>query len=197
MEAFFNSAIFTWGILPALIFVSRIIDVSLGTLRIIFINRNLRYYAAFTGFFEVMVWLLVIQQIFQRLNNPLYLVAYAAGFASGNFVGVMIENRLSIGRVVLRVITRRDSEALVSFLRASGYGLTVVDGEGATGPVKIIFVITERKDIPDIVKIIKEFNPNAFYSLEDVRFVSGAVTPHRIPPSRRFSQFHSRLRKKV
>jgi uncharacterized protein YebE (UPF0316 family) len=109
----------------------------------------------------------------------------------------MIENRLSIGRVVLRVITRRDSEALISFLRASGYGLTVVDGEGATGPVKIIFVITERKDIPDIVKIIKEFNPNAFYSLEDVRFVSGEVTPHRIPPSRRFSQFHSRLRKKV
>jgi uncharacterized protein YebE (UPF0316 family) len=197
MEAFFNSAVYSWVILPVLIFVSRIIDVSLGTLRIIFINRNLRYYAAFTGFFEVMIWLLVIQQIFQRLDNPLYLVAYAAGFASGNFVGVMIENRLSIGRVVIRVITRRDSDALVSFLRTSGYGLTVVDGEGATGPVKIIFIITERKDIPTIVKTIKDFNPNAFYSLEDVRFVSGTVTPHRIPSSRRFAQFHSRLRKKV
>lgn len=197
MGEFFNSAVYTWGILPALIFISRIIDVSLGTLRIIFINRNLRYYAAFTGFFEVMVWLLVISQIFQRLENPLYLVAYAAGFASGNVVGVMIENRLSIGRVVLRVITRRESDALVSFLRTSGYGLTVVDGEGATGPVKIIFIITERKDIPRIVKIIQNFNPNAFYSLEDVRFVSGTVTPHRIPTSRRFSQFHSRLRKKV
>lgn len=197
MDAFFNSALYTWALLPVLIFISRIIDVSLGTLRIIFINRNLRYYAAFAGFFEVMVWLLVIQQIFQRLNNPLYLVAYAAGFASGNFVGVMIENRLSIGRVVLRVITRRDSEALVSYLRTAGYGLTVVDGEGSTGPVKIVFIITERKDIPSIVKTIQDFNPNAFYSLEDVRFVSGAVTPHRIPPSRRFSQFHSRLRKKV
>ena len=197
MEAFFNSAVYSWIILPLLIFVSRIVDVSLGTLRIIFINRNLRYYAAFTGFFEVMIWLLVIQQIFQRLDNPLYLVAYAAGFASGNFVGVMIENRLSIGRVVIRVITRRDSEALVSFLRTSGYGMTVVDGEGATGPVKIIFIITERKDIPAIVKTIKDFNPNAFYSLEDVRFVSGTVTPHRIPSSRRFAQFHSRLRKKV
>lgn len=197
MAAFWDSALYTWLILPLLIFISRIIDVSLGTLRIIFINRNLKYYAAFAGFFEVLVWLLVIREIFQRLDNPLYLVAYATGFASGNFVGVMIENRLSIGRVVIRVITRRDSKGLVSFLRDSGYGLTVVDGEGATGSVKILFVITERKDIPNIVKIVHDFNPNAFYSLEDVRFVTGMVTPHRIPSSRRFSQFHSRLRKKV
>jgi uncharacterized protein YebE (UPF0316 family) len=131
------------------------------------------------------------------LDNPICLVAYAAGFAAGNYVGVLIENKISIGRVVIRIITRQNADELVSFLRSSGYGLTVVDGEGATGAVKIIFIIVERKDIQSIVETIHEFNPNAFFSVEDVRFVSGAVTPHRLPAPRRWTHFHSRMRKKV
>ncbi|MBN2319918.1 MAG: DUF2179 domain-containing protein [Acidobacteria bacterium] len=197
MTALLDSAAYTWVILPVLIFFTRIIDVSLGTLRIIFINRNLRYYATISGFFEVLVWLLAMRVVFQQLDNPLYLVMYAAGFAAGNYVGVVIENRISIGRVVIRVITRQDAGELVSFLRSSGYGLTVVDGEGATGAVKIIFIIIERKDIETIVATIKKYNPNAFYSIEDVRFVSGAVTPNRLPAPRKWTHFHSRLRKKV
>ncbi|MBN2243976.1 MAG: DUF2179 domain-containing protein [Acidobacteria bacterium] len=197
MAVFFESTAYTWGLLPVLIFFTRIVDVSLGTLRIIFINRNLRYYASFVGFFEVLIWLLVIREIFQHLENPLCLVAYAAGFAAGNYVGVLIENRISIGRVVVRIITRRNAEELVSFLRSSGYALTVVDGEGATGPVKIIFIIVERKDIQPIVETIHKYNPNAFFSVEDVRFVSGAVTPYRLPAPRRWTHFHSRMRKKV
>jgi len=171
--------------------------VSLGTLRIIFINRNLRYYAAVIGFFEVLIWLLVMRQIFQQLNNPICIIAYAAGFAAGNIVGVFIENKISIGRVVIRIITHRDADELASFLRSSGYGLTVVNGAGATGPVKIIFAIIERRDIESIVNIIKGHNPNAFYSLEDVRFVSEAVTPNRMPVSPKWARFHSKMRKKV
>lgn len=197
MTAFFDSAVYTLAILPLLIFLTRIIDVTLGTLRIIFINRNLRYLAAVSGFFEVLVWLLVIRQVFQQLDNPICFIAYAAGFAAGNFVGVVIENKISIGRVVIRIITHRESGQLVSVLRSSGYALTVVDGQGATGPVKIVFAIIERRDIESIVKIVKEYNPNAFYSMEDVRFVSEAVTPNRLPASRRWAHFHSRLRKKV
>ena len=197
MTEFFDSAAYSLVILPVLIFITRIIDVSLGTLRIIFINRNLRYYAAVSGFFEVLVWLLVIRQVFQQLDNPVCFIAYAAGFAAGNFVGVFIENKISIGRVVIRIITHRDADELASFLRTSGYALTVVDGEGATGPVKIIFAIIERRDTDAIVKIVKSYNPNAFYSLEDVRFVSEAVTPNRQPAPRRWTHFHSRLRKKV
>jgi len=197
MTAFFDSAAYTLVILPILIFLTRIVDVSLGTLRIIFINRNLRYYAAFTGFFEVLIWLLAMRQVFQHLDNPVCLVTYAAGFASGNIVGVFIENKISIGRVVIRIITHRDADELASVLRSSGYGLTVVGGEGATGPVKIIFAIIERRDIESIVNIIKRHNPNAFYSLEDVRFVSEAVTPNRLPVPRRWTNFHSRMRKKV
>lgn len=195
--SFFDSATYTWVILPMLIFFTRIVDVSLGTLRIIFINRNLKYRAAIIGFFEVLIWILVIRQIFQRLDSPLCFVAYAAGFAAGNCVGVMLENKISIGKVIIRIITRIEAEELVAFMRSSGYGLTVVDAQGTTGPVKIIFAIVERAEIGSIAKRIKEFNPNAFYSVEDVRFVSEAVTPHRLPVSRRWYYFHSRMRKKV
>ena len=196
MPAFFDSAAYTWGILPLLIFLARITDVSLDTLRIIFINRNLRYYAAISGFFGVLIWLMVIRQIFQRLDNPLCFIAYAAGFAAGNIVGISIENRISIGKVIIRTITRSESDELVAFLRSLGFGVTVIDAGGTTGPVKVIFTVAERSDVESIVETIKKYNPNAFYSVEDVRFVSEAVTPHRLPASRRWSFFSTRMRKR-
>jgi uncharacterized protein YebE (UPF0316 family) len=189
LPALFDSAAYTWAILPVLIFFARITDVSLDTLRIIFINRNLRYYAAIIGFFGVLIWLMVIRQIFQRLDNPLCFIAYAAGFAAGNFVGIMIENRISIGKVIIRTITRQESDDLVDFLKSSGYGITVINAEGMTGPVKVIFTIAERSHIKNIVEAIKRYNPTAFYSVEDIRFVSEAVTPHRLPSSRKWPYF--------
>ena len=187
MPSFFNSAPYTWLILPLFIFLARIMDVSLDTVRIIFVNRNLKYYAMISGFFEVLIWLMVIRQIFQQLNNPLCFIAYAAGFASGNFVGILIEN----SRVIIRIITRREADDLVDFLKSAGYGITVVDAEGTTGPVKVIFTIVERADIAHVVEKIKKHNPQAFYSLEDVRFVSEAVTPYRRPSSRGWIRFSS------
>jgi uncharacterized protein YebE (UPF0316 family) len=189
LPALFDSAAYTWAILPLLIFFARITDVSLDTLRIIFINRNLRYYAAVIGFFGVLIWLMVIRQIFQRLDNPLCFIAYAAGFAAGNFFGIMIENRISLGKVIIRTITRQESEELVDFLKSSGYGITVINAEGMTGPVKVIFTIAERSNINNIVEAIKRYNPTAFYSVEDIRFVSEAVTPHRLPSSRKWPYF--------
>jgi uncharacterized protein YebE (UPF0316 family) len=186
MPDFLNSAAYTWLALPLLIFCARILDVSLDTVRIIFINKNLRYYAAFTGFFAVLIWLMVIREVFQQLNNPACYIAYAAGYATGNFVGIMIENRISIGKVIIRVITRIDSDDLTALLRDSGYGITVIDAEGATGPVKLIFTITERRDIAKVVEMIRQHNPLAFYSVEDVRTVSEAVTPFRLPSPKRW-----------
>ena len=196
MPAFFDSAMYTWVILPMLIFFARIMDVSLDTVRIIFINRNLRSYATIIGFFEVLIWLMVIRQIFQQLDNPLCFIAYAAGFAAGNFVGMIIENRISIGRVIIRIITRREADELVAFLRTEGYGLTVIDAEGVTGPVKVIFTIVERSSIEHIVGKIKQYNPQAFYTVEDMRFVSEPVTPHRLPVPRRWARFTTRMRKR-
>ena len=197
MQAFLDSNLFALVILPIVIFLTRIVDVSLSTLRIIFINRNLRYYAVASGFFEVLIWLMVMRQIFQRLDSPACFLAYAAGFATGNLVGMIIENKISIGKVLIRIITRREAVDLVSTLQSSGYGLTFVDATGTTGPVKIIFTIAERKDIESIAALIQRHNPNAFYSVEDVRFVSEAVTRHRLPAPRRWTRFHSRFRKTV
>ncbi len=196
MPGFFDSSVYTWIVLPILIFCARILDVSLDTVRIIFINKNLRLYVAFTAFFAVLIWLMVIRQIFQQLDNPICYLAYAAGYATGNFVGMLIENKISIGKVIIRIITRRESEELVQVLRASGYGLTVIDAEGATGPVKVIFTIVERSDINRVIGMIREHNPLAFYSVEDVRAVSEAVTPFRMPVSRRWSRLTSILRNK-
>jgi len=196
MPAFFDSMMYTWFILPLLIFFARVMDVSLDTVRIIFINRNLRYYASIIGFFEVLIWLMVIRQIFQHMGNPVCFVTYAAGFATGNFVGVIIENKLSIGKVIIRIITRRDSDDLITYLRSAGYGLTIIDAEGVTGPVKVIFSIVERSNIEHIVDMIKQHNPQAFYSVEDVRFVSEAVTPHRLPGPPRWERFVTRMRKR-
>jgi uncharacterized protein YebE (UPF0316 family) len=189
MPAFLDSGTYTWVVLPILIFCARILDVSLDTVRIIFINRNLRYYVAFTAFFAVLIWLMVIRQIFQQLDNPVCYLAYAAGYATGNYVGMLIENRISIGKVIIRIITRMDGEDLVVFLRSSGYGVTVIPAEGATGPVKVIFTIVERSNINHVVELIREHNPLAFYSVEDVRTVSEAVTPFRLPAARRWHRF--------
>jgi uncharacterized protein YebE (UPF0316 family) len=192
---FLNSGLFTWVVLPLFIFLARIIDVSLDTLRIIFINRNLRYSATLAGFFQVLVWLMVIRQIFQQLDNPLCFLAYAAGFATGNYVGIIIENRISIGKVIFRIITRNDAAELVTFLRSKGFSITVVHAEGMTGPVQIIFMIIERGNIENIVPAIKEYNPKAFYSIEDVRFVSEmfSLNPSVSP---RWKNFSSRMRRK-
>ncbi|HOI06920.1 MAG TPA: DUF5698 domain-containing protein [Deltaproteobacteria bacterium] len=177
--------LYAWVILPAMIFLARILDVSLGTIRIIFIARNLRYIAPFIGFVEVMIWLLAVRQIMQgdKLNLACF-IGYSAGFAFGTFVGMCLENLLSIGKVVIRVITKADSGELESSLRAAGFGLTSTDARGATGPVKLVFSIVERHDIHRIVSLIERFDPKAFYTIEDVRFVSECVTPFRIRETR-------------
>jgi uncharacterized protein YebE (UPF0316 family) len=186
MPAFFDSTVYTWVVLPILIFCARIFDVSLDTVRIMFINKNLKLYVAFTAFFAVLIWLMVIRQVLQQVNNPICFIAYAAGYATGNFVGMYIENKISIGRVIIRMITRMESDELVSLLRTSGFGVTVMDATGATGPVKVVFTIVERADISRVITIVREHNPQAFYSIEDVRTVSEAVTPFRTPASRRW-----------
>jgi uncharacterized protein YebE (UPF0316 family) len=178
--AFLNSDIFKFVILPLIIFSTRICDVTLDTLRIIYVSRGLKILAASIGFFEVLIWLFAITQIFKNLTNPLYYVAYAGGFAMGNFVGIFIEERMAIGTVVIRIITQKDAAELIEQLKNAGYGVTHVDAQGAQGPVKIIFTIVKRKDIDHVLGIIQSSNPLAFYTIEDVRSVrEGVFQPSR------------------
>jgi len=176
---FYSSDLFKWVILPVLIFVARLVDVSLGTLRIIFISHGLKYIAPLVGFLEINIWLLAIGQIIQNLDNLACSLAYAGGFALGAFIGILIEEKLSIGMVMVRVICKHDVSELVKSLREAQYGVTIHDAEGLKGPVKIIFAVIRRGDLPDVLNRIHKIHPHAFYSVEDVRSVGEAMFPYR------------------
>ena len=174
-----NSWVYTWIAIPSLIFVARVIDVSLGTVRVIFVSRGLKYLAPVVGFFEILIWLLAIGQIMKNLSNPACYIAYAGGFAMGNFVGIHIAEKLSLGLVMIRVITKKDAAPLVDFLKAENYGVTSVDGHGTSGQVKVVFTIVPRREVRSVVELIKKFNPKAFYSIGEVGLVESGVFPVR------------------
>ena len=185
---FFNSDLFALFILPLLIFISRIIDVTFGTIRIIFVSKGEKFLAPIFGFFEIMIWLFAIGQVMQNLTNITYYIAYAAGFATGNFVGIFIEDKMAIGKLVVRIITRKDASDLIASMKSKNYGITIVDAQGATGNVKLIFTVIKREDVDEVVGMIKQFNPRAFYSMEEVRVASEGVFPshkHRFDLLRR------------
>lgn len=172
-----DSWVWAWIVIPLLIFIARILDVSIGTIRFVMISKGNKFIAPVLGFFEVIIWLLVIGQILQNLSNFLGYIAYGAGFATGNYVGMWIEERLSLGSVIIRIITRLDSTVLVKSIRDLGYGVTVVDAHGKSAETKIIFTIVKKQDLDRIVDLIKVNNPQAFYSVENVASVSQAKFP--------------------
>lgn len=176
---FFESTIYLYVILPFLIFLARIIDVSLGTMRIIFVSKGNKIIAPLLGFFEVFIWIIAIGQIMGNINNFACYFGYAAGFATGNYVGLRIEERLAMGNLLIRVISHKDANQLIKNLNIKGYGATVVDAEGSMGKVQLIYSIVKREYLPDVVAIIQEFNPKAFYSIEDIRKVSAGIFPNQ------------------
>lgn len=163
------------ALLGALIFMARICDVSLGTMRIAFISRGHKILAPVVGFFEVLIWLIALRQILQDLTNVFYYVSYAGGFAAGTFVGLWIEERMAIGNRIIQVITRQDATELIESLRLAGYGVTSLAAHGIDGHVHLLFSVIKRQDIDTFITIVERHNPRAFYSIEDVRFVSEGV----------------------
>lgn len=158
-----------WVFLPLLIFAARTIDMSLSTLRILFIAQGRRGLAPLVGFFESLIWLLVVGQAIKHLDNPACLFGYAGGFACGNLVGMSIERRLAMGTRLLRIIPSGDTTGLVDELRAQGQGVTVFDGHGVAGQVKMLFTVVRRRDLPTVLETVDRLAPSAFLSIEDVR----------------------------
>lgn len=164
-------------ILPLLIFFARICDVTLGTLRIIFLSKGYKKLAPMLGFFEVLIWVIVISQLLSSFSSWVCYIAYAAGFAAGNYVGMLIEERIAIGTLLVRITTSRDAHDLMYKLTCQGFGTTLLEGEGAKGKVSIIQSIVSRKSIKDIQAILDEYDQNLFYTIEDVRSVARGVFP--------------------
>ena len=170
----------TWIFLPVLIFLARIVDVSLGTLRIIFVSRGLRRLAPLLGFVEVFIWIVVVSQITRQANNLLAYLAYAAGFAAGNYAGIWIENRLAIGTLIVRAILPDEGDqatGLAATLHQAGYGVTRVSGTGANGPVQLIYTVIRRKDLAQVSALIRQTHPRAFLTVEELRSVTEGIFP--------------------
>lgn len=160
-----------------LIFFARVCDVTLGTLRIVFISRGQKYVAPAFAFFEMLIWLLAVRQIMQNVDNVFYYFAYALGFSTGVFVGLHVEEKLAMGLRLVRTITRKDALELVTALRNNKFGVTSIAAEGNSGPVNILYSVIKRSDADTYITLVKELNPNAFFSVEDVRFVSDGAFP--------------------
>ena len=157
---------------PLFIFFARILDVSLGTLRIMFVSKGLRGKATMLGFIEVLIWIVIVAQIFQNLDNWLNYVAFAGGFATGTYIGMYIEERMKMGVQIFRIIVGEESEILAEKLKEEHFRVTEIDGKGKYGPVKILFTVAKRKRWQVLADVVSQHAPDAFYSVEDVKHVS-------------------------
>lgn len=169
---FYDSDTFRLVIMPLLIFLARIMDVSIGTVRIIVVSRGNRMVAPILGFFEVLIWVVVISNIIQQLNSAVAYIAYAGGFAAGNYVGLWIEAKLAIGINLVSIITSSTADDLMNTLHEKGFGATVVNAKGRDNDVNIIYTIVKRKEVTSVVNMIKKLYPDAFYTIEDIRYIS-------------------------
>ena len=178
--------IYAYVLLPLLIFLARVADVSMETIRVVYISRGIKYLAPIIAFFEIIIWLLAMEVVLKDLSNVLNFFAYALGFATGTYVGLVIEEKLSIGMVILRIITTDDAaqEGIVTFLAGEQFGVTHIDAHGSRGDVRIILTLVNRTDLPKITGFLNENYPRAFFSVEDIRYANEGI----FRPSTGYSQ---------
>ena len=172
-----DQQIYQYILLPLIIFFARICDVSLGTMRIVFVSKGKKNIAPILGFFELFIWIVVINEVFKSADSIVCYLAYAGGYAAGNFIGLNIEERLALGSQLIKVFSPKDVTLLQKHLNEAGFGVTVIEGDGSAGKVKILYTVINRKTFAQVEKILKEFDPLIFYVIEDVRLVKSGIFP--------------------
>lgn len=177
MQEFFTDLgisenLFNYFIMPALIFVARVGDVSINTLRIMFMMNGKKNVAPILGFFEALIWLLAIGQIFQNIDNPVSYIAYAGGFGMGTYVGMRFDEKLALGRVLVRVITPKPLPELIEYMKERDYRFTSVGAEGRYGKVNLLFTVMKRDSLQTFVDKVKSIDEKAFYTIESVKRIS-------------------------
>jgi uncharacterized protein YebE (UPF0316 family) len=156
---------------PLVIFFLRVTDVSMATMRVLLIVRNAKLLVPLIGFFEVLLWVVAIGAVVQNLTSPLHLVAYAGGFATGNYVGLVIEERVALGLATIHTVVKSGGAELAEALRGAGFGVTETYGMGRTGPVDVLFSVIPRRHIGAAVRMIDASAPNAFVVVDEPRAV--------------------------
>jgi len=155
------------------IFFARVCDVSMATVRTLFIVKGKRFQAAVIGFFEVIVYILALSSVVGKLNNPLNLLAYALGFATGNYVGSYIEERIALGNLLVQIVPSTNQEEMVLKLRESGFGVTVIEACGREGMRYILNVLIKRKDLCRLYEIVDALDEKPFITILDARSIKG------------------------
>ncbi len=167
--------VYAYVYLPLMIFILRIVDVSMGTLRIVFISKGFKKLAPVISFFEILIWIFVVSKVMQNLDNWVCYVSYAAGFATGSYLGMKLEEKIAIGHELIRVITKKDASELTIALKGKGYGITTIKANGLNGEVAVVYIISGRKNIGEAINTIKAYNPQALYTIESIRSVSKEI----------------------
>jgi len=160
--------------LALLIFGLRIVDVSMGTVRTISVVMGMVRLSVIMGFMEVLIWVVAVSQVIAHIDqSPFLPLAYATGFATGNALGILIERRIALGVVVVRILSPDSGFEIADTLRSMGQVLTTFTGSGRNGPVTLIFITCNRKDLPDILQVAQQVDPKIFYTVEPAREWSG------------------------
>jgi uncharacterized protein YebE (UPF0316 family) len=152
-----------------LIFFLRICDMSMDTLRVLFVVRGKKLFVWILGFLQSIIFVVAISSVLTGERNYLNILGYATGFATGNIVGMLIEGRLAIGHVLVTIISSNRGALLTEKLRASGYAVTEIAGRGKNGTVFELHVSVLRKDVDHVETVVLEADPTAFVTAEDVR----------------------------
>lgn len=168
LEILLSSA---WG--PLVIFCMRIVDVSLSTVRVLLAVRGVKVVAPLIGFFEVLLWIFAVGTAINHLDSPLHLVGYAGGFATGTYVGLMIEEKIALGWALVRVVSQHGGVELAEALRERGFGVTELAGQGRDGRVEILYAALRRRDLPVVFQEVDIWDPEAFVTVEQPRSIHG------------------------
>jgi uncharacterized protein YebE (UPF0316 family) len=163
--------------LPLFIFLAEACVVTICTMRTIFVARGMKYLAPLLGVFEVSIWLFAIGEVMKHLNDWRCSAAFAGGFTLGNFLGILLEEKLAMGSVGVHMITHRDASRLIDALRSAGYGVTAIEAEGSSGPVQVVYTVVKRKELERVLTIAQRFYPNMFYSVDDLHSSAAGVAP--------------------
>ncbi|MDA0329406.1 MAG: DUF2179 domain-containing protein [Gemmatimonadetes bacterium] len=156
---------------PLLVFVLRATDVTMATMRMLLIVRNHRIIAPIIGFFEILVWVAAIGIVVQHLNSPLHIIGYAAGFACGNYLGLLLEERLALGLATIRTVVRSGGPELAAELRDGGFGVTEMAGQGREGTVEVLYSVIPRRNVDRCLAIIDRGAPDSFVVVDEPRLI--------------------------
>ncbi len=156
-----------------LIFFARVIDISLGTIRMIMVVRGKRVQAALIGFVEALVFVVAIGRVLNHMDDPINVLMFASGFGTGNYVGMWVEEKMALGNIIVQAITPAHYQDLTNLLREEGFGVTIVQGYGIKGTNNLVNITLQRKRMNKLMKIIDNYDKEIFVTVTDARAIRG------------------------